>query len=72
MEFLEIILNCLQIFGIFIRFLDFSIRFLFEISAKVYEIFLSDTPLVSMYALTWPLQVKHSSLNLLGILCSMW
>ena len=39
MEFLEIIQNCSQIFGIFIRFLDFSIRFLFEISAKVYEIF---------------------------------
>ena len=45
MEFLEIIQNSLQIFGIFIRFLDFSIRFLFEISAKVYEIFSSDTPL---------------------------
>ena len=46
MEFLEIIQNCLQIFGIFIRFLDFSIRFLFEIFAKVYEIFASDKPLV--------------------------
>ena len=45
MEFFEIIQNCLQIFGIFIRFLDFSIRFLFEIFAKVYEIFSSDTPL---------------------------
>ena len=43
-EFLDI-QNCSQIFGIFIRFLDFSIRFLFEISAKVYEIFSSDTPL---------------------------
>ena len=31
MEFFEIIQNCLKIFGIFIRFLDFSIRFLFEI-----------------------------------------
>ena len=47
MEFLEIIQNCLQILGIFIRFLDFSIRFLFEIFAKVYEIFSSDTPLVA-------------------------
>ena len=47
LEFLEIIQNCLQISGIFIRFLDFSIRFLFEISAKVYEIFSSDTPLGS-------------------------
>ena len=47
MEFLEIIQNCLQIFGIFMRFLDFSIRFLFEISAKVYEIFSSDTPLAN-------------------------
>ena len=46
MEFLEIIQNCLQIFGIFIRFLDFSIRFLFENFAKVYEIFSSDKPLV--------------------------
>ena len=45
MEFLEIIQNCLEIFGIFIRFLDFSIRFMFEIFAKVYEIFSSDTPL---------------------------
>ena len=45
MEFLETIQNCLQIFGIFIRFLDFSIRVLFEIFAKVYEIFSSDTPL---------------------------
>ena len=45
MEFLEIIQNCSQILGIFIRFLDFSIRFLFEISAKVYKIFSSDTPL---------------------------
>ena len=49
MEFLEIIQNCLQIFGVFIRFLDFSIRFLFEIFAKVYEIFSSDTPLVLNY-----------------------
>ena len=48
MEFLEIIQNCLQIFGIFIRFLDFSIRFLFEIFAKVYEIFSSDSPLGEM------------------------
>ena len=45
MEFLEIIQNCLEIFGIFIRFLDFSIRFMFEFFAKVYEIFSSDTPL---------------------------
>ena len=45
MQFLEIIQNCLQIFGISIRFLDFSIRFLFEISPKVHEIFSSDTPL---------------------------
>ena len=45
MEFLEIIQNCLEIFGIFIRFLDFSIRFMPEIFPKVYEIFSSDTPL---------------------------
>ena len=45
LEFLEIIQNCSEIFGIFIRFFDFSIRFMFEIFAKVYEIFSSDTPL---------------------------
>ena len=45
MKFLEIIQNCLEIFGIFIRFLDFLIRFMFEIFTKVYEIFSSDTPL---------------------------
>ena len=45
MEFFEVVQNCLQIFGIFIRFLDFLIRFLFEIFAKVYEIFSSDMPL---------------------------
>ena len=45
MEFLQIIQNCLQVFGIFIRLLDFSIRFLFENSTKVCEIFSSDTPL---------------------------
>ena len=49
MEFLEIIQNCLQIFGILIRFLDFSIRFLFEISPKVYEIFSNDTPLKTIF-----------------------
>ena len=66
MEFLDIIHNCLQIFGIFIRFWDFSIRFLFEISVKVYEIFSSDTPLAKIerrkYVLMHTTRVKTHKL----------
>ena len=67
MEFLETIQNCLQICGIFIRFLDFSIRVLFEIFAKVYEIFSSDTPLGIESVVFLPVYLKQIFLAILGL-----